>query len=37
MDSPEEPFDYAQILDYTLFEPPAELNLPTYAFERDFD
>ena len=37
VDSSEETFDYAQILDYTRFEPPAELSLPAYAFERDKD
>jgi len=28
-------FDYAQILDYTKFEPPAELSLPAYVFGLD--
>ena len=31
----EEPFDYAQVLDHSRFDPPAELSLPAHAFEQE--
>ena len=37
VESSKEPFDYAQFLDHTRFEQPAELSLPANAFERDED
>ncbi len=34
VETSEEPFDYAKLLDHSRFEPPAELSLPANAFER---
>ncbi len=37
MESSEKSCDYAQFLDHSRFEPPAELSLPAYAFGRELE